>query len=185
MGGDALRATTNPAAGRIACRRLAPSIPRPASRRCLGRREISVATLRVSSCRRTRKAAFAAHENARFAGFTNGRWEGGKVRRWPVLPVREISCAAKAAFVSRRGEEARMGGGDAPTPARRSLKPGGGKSPPDRQADPSPHWGFVVARSAAYRVSPRIAAYRRVFKYINLDAPNFFGVYFAVFAKIW
>jgi hypothetical protein len=65
--GVALRATTNPAAGRIACRRLAPSIPRPASRLCLGRREISVATLRVSSCRRTRKAAFAAHETSRKA----------------------------------------------------------------------------------------------------------------------
>ena len=44
-GGDgvALRATTNPAAWRIACRRLASSIPRPASRRCLDRREISIA----------------------------------------------------------------------------------------------------------------------------------------------
>ena len=41
--GVALRATTNPAAWRIACRRLASSIPRPASRRCLDRREISIA----------------------------------------------------------------------------------------------------------------------------------------------
>ena len=41
--GVALRATTNPAAWRIACRRLASSIPRPASRHCLDRREISIA----------------------------------------------------------------------------------------------------------------------------------------------
>ena len=43
MDGVALRATTNPAAWRIACRRLASSIPRPASRRCLDSREISAA----------------------------------------------------------------------------------------------------------------------------------------------
>ena len=43
VGGVALRATTNPAAWRIAWRRLASSIPRPASRRCLDSREISVA----------------------------------------------------------------------------------------------------------------------------------------------
>ncbi len=39
------------------------------------------------------------------------RTEGEKVGRWPVLTFREISCAVKAAFVSRRGEEARKGGG--------------------------------------------------------------------------
>ena len=52
-------------------------------------------------------------------------------------------------FVSRRGEEARMGGGDAPTPARRSLKPGGGKSSLDRQRRSFAAPRFVVARSAA------------------------------------
>ena len=41
--GVALRATTNSAAWRIACRRLASSIPRSASRHCLDRREISIA----------------------------------------------------------------------------------------------------------------------------------------------
>ena len=39
----ALCATTNSAAWRIACRRLASSIPRSASRHCLDRREISAA----------------------------------------------------------------------------------------------------------------------------------------------
>ena len=43
VGGVALRATTNPAAWRIACRRLASSIPRPASRHCLDSHEISAA----------------------------------------------------------------------------------------------------------------------------------------------
>ena len=73
---------------------------------------------------------------------------------------RVLSCAAKAAFVSRRGEGARMGGVDAPPSARRlvlrsasreggSLKPGGGKSPPDRQRRSFAAPGFVVARSAA------------------------------------
>ena len=38
------------------------SIVRSASRHCLDSREISAAPLRVSPCRRTRKAAFAAHE---------------------------------------------------------------------------------------------------------------------------
>ena len=57
----ALRATTNPAAWRIACRRfaavgLAPGLD------FVGRRKASASTLRVSPCRRTRKAAFAAHE---------------------------------------------------------------------------------------------------------------------------
>ena len=79
------------------------------------------------------------------------RTEGEKVGRWSVLTFREISCAVKAAFVSRRGEEARKGGGDAPTPARRSLKPGGGKSPPDRQRRSFAASGFVVARSADSR----------------------------------
>ena len=70
-----------------------------------------------------------------------------------------LSCAAKAAFVSRRGEGARMGGGDAPPSARLlvlrsasreggSLKPGGGKSSPDRQRRSFVAPGFVVARSA-------------------------------------
>ena len=74
---------------------------------------------------------------------------------------RVLSCAAKAAFVSRRGEGARMGGGDAPPSARRlvlrsasreggSLKPGGGKSPPYRQRRSFVAPGFVVARSAAF-----------------------------------
>ena len=74
---------------------------------------------------------------------------------------RVLSCAAKAAFVSRRGEGSRMGGGDAPPSARRldlrsasreggSLKPGGGKSPLDRQRRSFVAPGFVVARSAAH-----------------------------------
>ena len=81
----------------------------------------------------------------------------GTRRRWGF---RVLSCAAKAAFVSRRGEGARMGGGDAPPSARLlalrsasreggSLKPGGGKSPPDRQRRSFVAPGFVVARSAA------------------------------------
>ena len=76
------------------------------------------------------------------------------------MGVRVLSCAAKAAFVSRRGEGARMGGGDAPPSARLlalrsapreggSLKPGGGKSPPDRQRRSFVAPRFVVARSAA------------------------------------
>ena len=79
---------------------------------------------------------------------------------WRGWGFRVLSCAAKAAFVSRRGEGARMGGGDAPPSARRldlrgasreggSLKPGGGKSPPDRQRRSFVAPGFVVARSAA------------------------------------
>ena len=70
---------------------MAPSIPRLASRLCLGRREISVTTLRVSPCRRTRKAAFAAHENARSAAFTNKKDRMGckvETNRWRWRPPR-------------------------------------------------------------------------------------------------
>jgi len=79
---------------------------------------------------------------------------------WRGWGFRVLSCAAKAAFVSRRGEGARMGGGGAPPSVRRlvlrsasreggSLKPGGGKSSPDRQRRSFVAPGFVVARSAA------------------------------------
>ena len=193
MDGVALRATTNPAAWRIAWRRLASSIPRSASRRCLDSREISGAPLRVSPCRRTRKAAFAAHETSRkvqhglLVDFVDCAADGvafiwiyhslahgeyytiiyvTHYRDYMLLGdsarmgVRVLSCAAKAAFVSRRGEGARMGGGDAPPSARLlalrsasreggSLKSGGGKSPPDRQRRSGVAPGFVVARSAA------------------------------------
>ena len=150
--GVALRATTNPPARRIACRRLAPSIPRSASRLRLDRREISGATLRVPPCRRTRKAAFAAHETSR----THGTLFRGSARTgslWDFV-CREGGFRVPARRRSPNGRRGR------PPPARRlvlrsasreggSLKPGGGKSPPDRQRRSFVAPGFVVARSAA------------------------------------
>jgi len=81
----------------------------------------------------------------------------GKLRIGAEADFVKFRAPRRRRFVSRRGEEARMGGGDAPTPARRSLKPGGGKSQPDRQRRSFAAPGFVVARSAANghgRVSP-------------------------------
>ncbi len=193
--GIALRATTNPAAWRIACRRfaavgLAPGLD------FVGRRKASVSNPSgfamqpdtKSGLRRTRKRPRGLLRPLRgslrsatptfLAGASRGLHER-KERRWEgrrILPPSLVLCPEfeefenrtqktkelssshllfvyfrvprRRRFVSRRGEEARKGGGDVPTPARRSLKPGGGKSSPDRQRRSFAAPGFVVARSA-------------------------------------
>ena len=155
--GVALRATTNPAAWRIACRRFA-AVGLATGLDFVGRRKASASTLRVSPCRRTRKTAFAVHENARFAGFTKRNHDparyafathahyagftkrnhdqsrlhctrqlrglherntgNGKVRIGVETDFVKFCAPRRRRFVSRRGEEARRGGVDAPTPAR-------------------------------------------------------------------
>ena len=133
----------------------------PTEGRC---RRRSLELCRKAPCAAKRKSCSGCFQsqNARVRNgdaphITTTKCFSGTRRGWGF---RVLSCTAKAAFVSRRDEGARMGGGDAPPSARLlalrsasreggSLKPGGGKSPPDRQRRSFVAPGFVVARSAA------------------------------------